>query len=127
MLLLTMFISCEKAVKLNIIRHLPHYFSNGALYGENLKQMQEKNAFILATGVVDTTDETPPTEIALISVNNKTIQLALEQRLRSKDHVTEDYRAGEFFIRLEMPSGALLVRDGKRQSAYTVFYHKGYH
>lgn len=120
------FFSCEKAVKLNILRHLPHYFTNRALYGENEKAMQEKNAFILATGFIDTTDEIPPTEIALVSVNNRTIQLPLGYRIRNNDGVTEEYAAREFRIRLKMPSGSLLVSDGKKKSAYTVFYHKGY-
>lgn len=133
------FLSCSaKRVPLGIVRNIPVYFQNNLLFGEDTKSMEETNAFILATGKIDTTDEHPPMEVAFVSFDNKLMQLNLTENTRKGEKISRTYTAngltlvltytlyqeGAFNASLINAHIAASYKD--RHSYYSVFIKKGY-
>ncbi|MES2371254.1 MAG: hypothetical protein V4557_01660 [Bacteroidota bacterium] len=133
------FLSCsEKRVSLGIVRNIPVYFQNNLLFGERIKSMQEKNAFILATGQIDTTDEHPPTEVAFVSFDSKLIQLNLMEKTTTSEKVSKTYIGAGLTLlltytihydgnfRASLQNAHIAVSYKNLHSDYAVFIKKGY-
>jgi hypothetical protein len=127
----------RREITLDITWHLPGYVENTALFGEDIKAMEEKNAFILQTGKIDTTDEYPPEEIALISINKKVIKLQHIETITKEKEIVDAYSGGGYTLLLSNDKTAntkneqyakahLTVSKGKIKSEYNVFRRKGY-
>lgn len=133
------FSSClRKHIPLGIIRNIPVYFKNNMLYGENIKSMEEKNAFIVATGLIDTTDEHPPVKVAYMSIDKRLMELTFIESIRNEDKITDAYFANGFTLLIsttiskENDPGTRYekahIRIGNKNghSEYTVFGKQGY-
>jgi hypothetical protein len=68
------------------------------LFGENIKSMEEKNAFIVATGLIDTTDEHPPVKVAFVCINNRLMELTFIEGTRNGDKITDAYYSNGFTL-----------------------------
>jgi hypothetical protein len=91
--------SCvHKSIPLCIVRNTPDYFRNDIRFGENIKSMQEKNAFIAATGSIDTTNEHAPIEVAFICIENHLLQLEFIEKTRNGDKITNAYYGNGFAL-----------------------------
>ena len=88
----------HRSIPLGIIRHIPVYFQNNMLFGENIKSMEERNAFIAATGLIDTTDEHPPVKVAYVSIDNRLIEFNFIEGHRNGDKITDTYYANGFTL-----------------------------
>lgn len=108
------------------------------LYGENIKSMEEKNAFIVATGLIDTTDEHPPVKVAYVSIDNRLMEFIFIESTRNGDKITDTYYANGFTLSVsttlskedDPKSGyeKVRIRIGNKNghSEYTVFGKSGY-
>ncbi|MES2005244.1 MAG: hypothetical protein V4450_12055 [Bacteroidota bacterium] len=100
--------------------------------------MTELNRFYIATGNIDTTSETAPISIAMISLHHKLYQLALFRKTRSGNEVIEEYKFENIRLRLQYHrtivagnaikyEGSYLFQDGSRSgSAQKIIGVKGY-
>ncbi len=86
--------------------------------------MEEKNEFILATGVIDTTDETPPIIVALICINRQTVQLNIVGSRKENNEFITEYAGNGYTLLLS--SGQFVIRHEKLSSTYQVFRQDGY-
>ena len=130
--------SCgQKDIVLDVVRHPPNYIKNEGLFGEDIKSMEEKNTFIVETGKIDTTDEVPPLEIALINVQKKTTQLELTARAIDGNSTIETYSGSGFVLTIigetakktgtgNYAKAKLTITKGKQRSDYRVYRKTGY-
>jgi len=119
----------HQQIRLGIVRHVPYYFQNNSLFGENKKLMEEKNEFILATGMIDTTDETPPIIVALICINRQTMQLNLVSRKKENNEFVTEYAGNGYTLLLSSLTDQwqLIISHGNVSSTYRVFGRTGYY
>lgn len=130
-MLLSMNACKQHSIQLGIVRHTPVYMHNDKLYGENIKSMEEVNAFILATGAIDTTDEHPPVRIALISVNKKLLELHLstDQRNGLPVYEGDGYTLSFTDIKAKDDSSSeasFVISNKEKTSTYHVYGKRGY-
>jgi hypothetical protein len=133
-----LFCACKRRdIVLDITWHMPGYMENTGLFGEDIKAMEERNAFLLETGKIDTTDEHPPVKVALVSINKKMIQLYFVETFnKGKETVDAYYGAGYTMLLTYYKTGTttdnqyakthLTIRKGELRSEYTLFRKKGY-
>ncbi len=131
--------SCNNnSIPLGIVRNIPVYFKNNMLFGENIKTMEEKNAFIVATGLIDTTDEHPPIRVAFVSIDNRLLELTFIEGTRNGDKITDAYYSNGFTLLVSTVAGKAddpksryekaHIRIGNKNghSEYDVFGRPGY-
>jgi len=77
-------------VHLDLVSDLPEYFSYTFRFGTTLQSTQAKQ-FLLVTGRIDTTSESPPLHLAVIAVDHQNIFLRLQKAKSTTDEVNEKY------------------------------------
>ncbi|MES2332792.1 MAG: hypothetical protein V4539_24500 [Bacteroidota bacterium] len=138
MVLLTVSACTHHPIPLGIVRHVPIYFHNSMLFGENIKLMEEKNEFIVATGMIDTTDEYPPVKVAFISIDKQLMQLNFMETTKNGDEITNAYYANGFTLLVSFTmeekedqkniyeKAHLRIGNKDKHSEYIVFGKTGY-
>jgi hypothetical protein len=92
-------LSCNNdQLTLEGIRYTPEYFLNSIVWGENETAIKMKNEYLLETGVIDTTSETPPIKVAFIAMQNKTIQLNFQKQDLSSNKIIETYIGNDYTL-----------------------------
>jgi len=86
-------------VNLDAVSDLPEYFSYTFRFGRTLQSTQEKQ-FVLVTGRIDTTSESPPLHLAVIAVDRRNIFLRLQKAKSANDEVNERYSGEGYHLDL---------------------------
>ncbi len=123
---------------LEIVRNTPNYFTNYRLFGVDPKLMNEKNEFILETGMIDTTTEHRPVNTAMICIGHKTTQLTLTDFKKAGDETFITYDGDGYTLILSFtnhqpqdnPYGYekahISIRNGGSKTEYEVYSKAGY-
>ena len=134
--------SCSShEIVLDKVSYIPYdyeYFHSNLHFGKEIKSMELKNEFILITGNIDTTSETPPLKMAFISINNKTIQLNFIKENIKSNQFSQEYAGNGYELFFRFPINLegdhskfsishLIIKHGKLKSEYDVFCESGYH
>jgi hypothetical protein len=129
--------SCSNQIALDRVYFLPDYFTATYHFGRDIKSIEEKNEYLLVTGKIDTTSETPPINQGVISIDKKKIYLNLIKSLTTNSTTTEEYSGEGYNIKLSYKksdlnltsgqvSGSLTVRHGNLTSEYKIVGVNGY-
>ena len=73
------------------VSDLPENFSGNYHFGRDIKSIEELKEFILVTGKIDTTSESPPLRLAVIVVDHTKVFLNLHKAQVNNDETTERY------------------------------------
>jgi len=132
-------LSCRpKQIQLQKVNDLwlPEYFHNNLMFGTDMEAMTKKNDFIIATGVIDTTDEAKPIHVAFIMMNNQLTQLDLKYAGESNT-IEREYSNGIIHLSLYYAvkknsqnaiyfEGEALIKKQNQESTYKLFAFEGY-
>jgi hypothetical protein len=99
MALLTIDCNHEEII-LGKVSELPENFSENYHFGKDLRSIVELNDFILVTGKIDTTSESPPLRLAVVSVDHKKIFLTLRKARTSNNEIHENYSGNGYDLNL---------------------------
>jgi len=113
-ILLISFACNHDKIILEKVSFLPDYFSSSKHFGKDIKSIDELNEFILVTGKIDTTSETPPLKLAIISVDNTKIFMHLDKTTSNNEEVREIYSGNGYAL-------SLIYRE-KKESSHGLIY-----
>jgi hypothetical protein len=130
--------ACKREkIKLEKVRALPDYMYIKKHFGYDLKSMEERNDFLLVTGTIDTTTETPPADVAVIMIDKQQLILHKTKSVANSNEVKEIYSGSGYSLLLEYTKtnkhlftsyeGELEISKPGAESAYHVVGVDGYH
>ncbi|HLK29257.1 MAG TPA: hypothetical protein VKT28_11820 [Puia sp.] len=67
-------------------------------YGNNAKKLYEENEILIQTGLIDTTDEQPPIDAAIIKIDNKEIILTKMKETKSGNLNIKEYAGEQYHL-----------------------------
>lgn len=90
----------HRQIVLDRVSDLPENFLEAYRFGMNLRSVSELKEFILVTGRIDTTSESPPLRLAVIAVDHQKIFLRLSKTKINNDKTTERYSGNGYVLNL---------------------------
>ena len=128
----------HEEIVLDKVSDLPEYFSENYHFGKDLRSIVELNDFILVTGRIDTTSESPPLRLAVISVDHKKLFLPLRKTRTKNDEINENYSGNGYSINLVFKEkriqnhspiyeGYFVVEHSRLKSNYNIVGVSGYY
>jgi hypothetical protein len=134
---LTMSSCNNQKIVLDRVNFLPDYFTGTYHFGRDIKSIEEQNEYLLVTGKIDTTSETPPIKQGVIAIDKKKIYLDLIKSISINDMTFEEYSGNGYTLKLtykknnsELSSegfpGTLTVRHGNFSSEYKIVGESGF-
>jgi len=128
----------QEEIVLGKVTDLPEYFSETFHFGKDLRSISELNEFTLVTGKIDTTTETPPRRLAVISVGHSKIFIGLKKSTIRNDEINEQYAGSGYSLDLTYKEqrvrghspiyeGYFTVEHGNLRSTYNVVGTSGYY
>jgi hypothetical protein len=127
----------HEEITLEKVSDLPEYFSEAYHFGKDIRSIEELNDFLLVTGRIDTTSESPPLRLAVIVVGHTKVFLNFRKAQVNHDEITERYSGNgydlilvykEKHIRNHSPiyEGYFVIRRDNNKSQYEVVGTSGY-
>ena len=125
-------VSCAKSIKLDTNTFSSDLLRPQIEFGENLWAIKYENAIILQIGKIDTTDEQPPIQAAIIHIHEKEVVMDLISARQSNDTTIRIYQGNEYRVELHyikrkdgetndsIFEGAFVVSSGHLKSEYLV-------
>jgi hypothetical protein len=118
-------------IKLGEVSDLPEYFYETYHFGKDIKAIEKLNEFILVTGKIDTTSESPPLRLAVVVVGRDNIFLKLTKTKTDHELITEEYSGNGYKINLvyrqeniknhsPIYEGYFVIEHGDTKSQYEV-------
>ena len=128
----------HEEIILDKVSDLPEYFSENYHFGKDLRSIVELNDFILVTGKIDTTSESPPRRLAVVSVDHKKLFLTLRKTRTINDETSENYSGNGYNLNLVFKEkkiqnhspiyeGYFVVERNGLKSNYNVVGTSGYY
>lgn len=128
----------HEEITLDKVTDLPEYFSENYHFGKDLNSIVQLNEFILITGKIDTTTESPPLRLAVISVNHNKIFLTLRKAHTTDDGINENYSGNGYSLSLTFKErkiqnhspiyeGYFVIGHDHLRSSYNVVGTSGYY
>jgi hypothetical protein len=125
-------------IVLENVSDLPEYFFEGYHFGSDLRSIAELNEFILVTGKIDTTSESPPLRLAVIAIDHKKIFLRLARTKTINEETTEKYSGDGYVLNLTYKEkhiqnhspiyeGYFVIEQDDNRSQYEVVGTSGYY
>lgn len=71
------------------------------IFGHTLKAIEEENEILLQTGVIDTTDESPPIKTAIVHINNREVLLTFVKSEPMSTEANEIYKGNGYTLTLK--------------------------
>src|ERR1043165_2711194 len=90
----------HKEIVLEQVVDLPENFSENIHFGKDLQSIQKLKQFVLITGRIDTTSESPPPRKAVIMIDHKRLFLPLRKSVVTGDEINERYRGAGYDLSL---------------------------
>ena len=123
--------SCTRQdISLQVVRETSELIHAKIYYGTSFKRLDEENEILIQTGLIDTTDEHPPIDVAIIHVNNKEIVLTRSKEIQSADLNTKEYRGEGYHLILTFSKslednitvyeGKCIISKGNLKSDYKI-------
>ena len=123
---------------LDKVSDLPEYFFEGYHFGADLRSIVELNEFILVTGKIDTTSESPPLRLAVIAIDHKKIFLHLAKTRTMNEETNEKYSGDGYILNLTYKEkhiqnhspiyeGYFVIEQDNNRSQYEVVGTSGYY
>ena len=131
-------LTCKhRQIVLDHVSDLPEYFLEAYRFGMDLRSVSELKEFILVTGRIDTTSESPPLRLAVIAVDHRKIFLRLSKAKVSNDKITEKYTGNGYVLDLSYTEkhiqnhspiyeGYFVIEQDNNRSQYEVVGTSGY-
>jgi hypothetical protein len=114
-----LFISCNNhEITLEGVRYTPEYFRNDMVWGENETAIKTMNLYLVKTGIIDTTSEKPPLQIAFIAIDNKTIQLNSGGQTITDNDITQIYETNGY--KLTITQSRKIASDSNRKAVISI-------
>ena len=129
--------SCKKGnIILDKVYNVPGFIYARNHFGNDIKSMEERNHFILITGIIDTTSEKEPEYIAIIQLNKRPLYLKRTKENVSKNKTEEKYEGEGYELLLNYEKvhkylftsyiGEISIRNATGKSVYSVEGVDGY-
>jgi hypothetical protein len=132
-------LQCKRhQIVLDKVSDLPEFFFEGYHFGTDLRSIAELNEFLLVTGKIDTTSESPPLRLAVIAIDHKKIFLRLAKTQTVNDLTTEKYAGDGYVLNLSYKEkhiqnhspiyeGFFVIEQDNNRSQYEVVGTSGYY
>ena len=126
-LLITLGSCSQPEIPLDTIRETSVLLHCDKVYGTSAKKIEEENEIIIQTGKIDTTDEHPPINAAIIKV--KSIEVVLNQlkTYKLKESIVEEYSGDNYVLTISYEEkgrgifeGSCTITKGKLKSMYDI-------
>lgn len=136
-IVLLIFPYCKKGnIILDKVYNVPGYIYARNHFGNDIKSMEERNYFILVTGIIDTTSEKLPEYVAIIQLNKQQLYLKRTRENVSKNKTEERYEGEGYELLLNYEKvhkylftsyvGEISISNSTGKSVYAVEGVDGY-
>ena len=139
-IILTAFLGLKcnhRQIVLDHVSELPENFLEAYRFGLDLRSVSELKEFILVTGRIDTTSESPPLRLAVIAIDHHKIFLRLSKTKVNNDKTTEKYTGNGYVLDLSYTEkqiqnhspifeGYFVIEQDSNRSQYEVVGISGY-
>ncbi|HLY71698.1 MAG TPA: hypothetical protein VKR53_18320 [Puia sp.] len=92
--------SCSTSPNIQTVKHSSPLLHCEKIFADNTDAIDERNEILLQTGVIDTTDELPPIETAIINIDNEEIILTLKKSYTENGYSIEKYSGQNYDLTL---------------------------